>query len=101
MLELTTRAVVVLADMRQKQQIPDHFGLRVALGSTEDEDGQFALRLSWAEVPAAADEVSEHGGVRLFVASELAQPLADKSLDVDMKAPASETRLRLCEADET
>jgi Fe-S cluster assembly iron-binding protein IscA len=101
MLELTRQAAIALTNMRHREGIPEHFGIRVDTASpTQDGEGSL-VQVTWAEGPAEADEVSECGGVQVFVARELVTPLADKALDVDMGAVATDTRLTIREQDES
>ena len=81
MLRLTHAAAAQLADVRQGQGLPETFGLRV-FGEPQS-GGRMGLQLSFAEVPAEDDEVSEQEGTRVFVAPEVVEPLSDAALDVE------------------
>jgi iron-sulfur cluster assembly protein len=93
MLQLTQHAASVLRDARAEQQVPEHFGLRV---TARGDDGQGArIQLNFAEQPAEGDQVSERDGVKLFVAAEVADPLSDLAIDVDMQSSAAGLGLTL------
>lgn len=81
MLQVTNSAATVLADVKTQQGVPDHFGIRVFAGQTND--GQQAIGLGFAETPADGDAVTESEGVTLFVAPELAEPLEEAVIDVE------------------
>jgi iron-sulfur cluster assembly protein len=80
MLKLTPAAAEQVAATRRAQGLPDEVGVRV-FGNAEA-DGGLSVGLTFAEVPAEDDQVTEQGGTRLFVAPEVAAPLAAAALDV-------------------
>lgn len=84
MLQVTQAAARALAETRQEQGLPDTYGVRV-FGQPRSE-GQMAVGLSFAEAPAADDQVTEEGGTRVFVASEVAEPLDSSALDIEPTA---------------
>ena len=79
MLQCTRSAAQALTDFRQREGVPETFGLRLA-GSTSGE-GRPGVRMDFRENPIEGDEVIEQHGQRLFVARELAPQLADATLD--------------------
>src|SRR2546423_14416536 len=79
MLQLTHDAATELADARRAQGLPDTCGIRV-FGEPQAGD-ELAIGLTFAEVPAEDDEVTEREGTRLFVAPEVAAPLSSAALD--------------------
>ena len=81
MLQVTESAVSVLRETRAAQEIPDSFGVRVFANA--DENGQATLALAFAEEPDEGDQVTEQDGTEIYVAPELAEPLADSKLDVE------------------
>ena len=81
MLHVTQAAASQLAELRQSQGYPENFGARV-FGHPATE-GEIALRLTFAEVPAEDDQVTEQAGTKVFVAPEVAEPLAASALDVE------------------
>ena len=84
MLQLTSAAAAQIAEARQSRGLPDSFGLRV-FGESQP-DGGISLGLTFAEVPAEDDQVTEQEGTRLFVAPEVVEPLAAASLDAEETA---------------
>ena len=60
--------------------MPDTYGLRVYPESTNADEVTIAL--GFTDAPAAGDHVTEQDGLRVFVAPELAAPLADALIDV-------------------
>jgi Fe-S cluster assembly iron-binding protein IscA len=81
MLQVTDSAVSVLEQARADQQVPESFGIRVF--ARTGNDGQAALALAFAEEPAEGDQVTEHSGTEVYVAPEVAEPLAEHALDVE------------------
>jgi Fe-S cluster assembly iron-binding protein IscA len=81
MLQLTHAAASQLAEARDAQGLPATAGIRVF--AEPRPEGELAVALTFATVPAEDDEVSELDGTRLFVAPEVAAPLADAALDVE------------------
>ncbi len=81
MLQVSDSAVNVLQEARATQEVPDSFGVRVF--AQADESGQAGLALAFAEEPAEGDQVTEQSGTEIYVAPELAEPLAESKLDVE------------------
>jgi Fe-S cluster assembly iron-binding protein IscA len=88
MLQLTHAAATQVAQVRESQGLPASFGLRVFGEPTPG--GGVELNLAFAEVPAEDDLVSEQEGTRLFVAPEVAEPLASAALDVEETAEGAQ-----------
>ena len=80
MLQVTSDAANVLAEAREAQELPEDYGVRVFAHA--DESGQASLALAFAEQPSEGDQVTEQDGTEVYVAPELAEPLADSTLDV-------------------
>lgn len=80
MLQLTHAAAAQIDEARRVQGLPETVGLRV-FGEPQPE-GEMGLGLTFAEVPAEDDQVTEQEGTRIFVAPEVAGPLASAALDV-------------------
>jgi len=78
MLQVTARAATLLKQERSQRGVPDNFGLRIA---QSDGDSRSPVHLEFTERPAPGDEVSEMNGLRLFVASEIAEPLTEQAID--------------------
>lgn len=91
MLQVTDAAVNVLEQARNAQEIPDSFGVRVF--AQADESGEAALALAFAAEPADGDQVTQQGGTEIFVAPELADPLATSRLDVEDTAEGQQLAL--------
>ena len=81
MLLLTHDAAAEIAEARRAQGVPETFGIRV-FGEAQSEGGM-DVGLTFAQVPAEDDEVTEQEGTRLFVAPEVAGPLSAAALDVE------------------
>ena len=79
MFQLTQTAAMTLEQVRRQQQIPDGYGLRISGSQTPA--GDIGLELAFTEAPSPTDRVTEHHGTRVFVAEEVAEPLADIALD--------------------
>ena len=93
MLQITHDAVQLLTDLRRGQNLPDEVGLRVFAEMPDaSENGEVAIGLGFTDAPAMGDEVTETDGLRLFVAAEVAGPLADAAIDV---TPADDGAQRL------
>jgi Fe-S cluster assembly iron-binding protein IscA len=81
MLQVTDSAVNVLEEARVAQQVPESFGVRVF--ARTGNDGQAALAVAFTEEPAEGDQVTEQSGTEVYVAPEVAEPLAEHKLDVE------------------
>lgn len=81
MLELSTAAAEALRQARDAQELPEDYGVRVSAQSGTD--GQAGLGLEFVEEPAEGDHVAEQAGTPLYVAPDLAEPLADSVIDVE------------------
>jgi Fe-S cluster assembly iron-binding protein IscA len=81
MLQVSETAVAVLEEARSAQQVPETFGVRISGQPTED--GQMELMVGFAEGPGDGDEVTEQAGTEIYIAPEVAEPLADSKLDLE------------------
>jgi Fe-S cluster assembly iron-binding protein IscA len=79
-LQVTHDAAALLAELRRGRRVPETYGLRVFAESSEP--GAVTIGIGFSEAPAEGDQVSEHEGLKLFVASDLAEPLQDAAIDV-------------------
>jgi Fe-S cluster assembly iron-binding protein IscA len=79
-LEITRGAAALLTELRQGQDVPEDYGLRVFPETTEP--GEVTIGLGFTDQPAAGDQVAEQEGMKVFVAQELASPLEDAAIDV-------------------
>jgi len=86
-LQITDGAATFLSELRRGQDVPETYGLRIYPESTEQDEVTVAL--GFTDEPAAGDHVTEHDGLRVFVAPELAAPLDEAAIDVtaDEEAP--------------
>ena len=87
MLQITHGAATFLSELREGQDVPDTYGLRIYPETTEADEVTVAL--GFTDAPTDGDQVTEQDGLRVFVAPELAAPLADAAMDVsaDEEAP--------------
>lgn len=79
MLQCTPAAAQTLVNVREQQGLPDTVGVRLFPAQTPD--GSTGLGIELTE-PAEGDQVSEQHGTQLIVAPEIAEQLADMTLDV-------------------
>jgi Fe-S cluster assembly iron-binding protein IscA len=86
-LQITHGAATFLSELREGQDVPDTYGLRIYPETTEADEVTVAL--GFTDSPTDGDQVTEQDGLRVFVAPELAAPLADAAMDVsaDGEAP--------------
>lgn len=87
MLQITPGAAALLTELRDGQDVPDTFGVRVFPESTQP--GEVTIGLGFTDEPAADDQVTEQDGLKVFVAQELAAPLEDAAIDVAQDNGAS------------
>ncbi len=87
MLQITPGAAALLTELRDGQDVPETFGVRVFPESTQP--GEVTIGLGFTEEPAADDQVTEQDGLKVFVAQELAAPLDDAAIDVSQDDGAS------------
>jgi Fe-S cluster assembly iron-binding protein IscA len=81
MLQVSETAVAVLEEARTAQELPDTFGVRISGQPTDA--GQMEVTVGFAEQPADGDEVTEQAGTQIFIAPEVAEPLAEAKLDLE------------------
>lgn len=81
LLQVSPSAATALEEARAAQEVPDTFGVRVF--AQADESGEAALALAFSEEPIEGDQVTEQEGTQIYVAPELAEPLAGSVLDVE------------------
>lgn len=84
MLQLTAAAAAQVSALRQERGLPEDAGLRVF--EQAKTNGEMSFGLAFAAAPVQGDEISELDGVRVFVAPELALPLAEAALDSEQTA---------------
>lgn len=79
-LQVTSAAATTFDQARSAQDLPDSVGIRIY--AQRDDAGDVGIALAFAEEPQDGDQVTETDGTAVFVAPELAEPLADSVLDV-------------------
>jgi Fe-S cluster assembly iron-binding protein IscA len=80
MFQVTPNAAKTLDAAKRQQQIPDDYGIRIA--GTPSAEGRLGISVGFAAEPAATDAVQVQHGTPVYVAAEVAEPLADAALDV-------------------
>ncbi len=86
MLQCTPTAAATLDEVRKRNDLPEEYGIRVAAAPSPE--GDISLSISFTDVVAEGDQVSEQHGTTLIVAPEVSDQLAEMTLDV-MPDPAS------------
>lgn len=81
LLQVSDNAVNALEEARRGQGVPSDHGVRI--GTQPDESGQVSVTLGFVEAPAEGDQVTEAAGTEVYVAQELAEPLAQSLVDVE------------------
>jgi Fe-S cluster assembly iron-binding protein IscA len=84
LLTLTENAASAIRTLTSQTDEPDETGVRIA--PTTGEGGTPTLGLSVTADPQPDDQVLEAQGARVFVDSDVAPSLEDKSLDAQMNA---------------
>lgn len=79
-LQVTSAAMTTFDQAKGAQDLPDSVGVRIF--AQRDPQGEVGIALAFAEEPQEGDHVTETDGTTVFVAPELAEPLADSVLDV-------------------
>lgn len=81
MLQLSPTAAEALNQARDEQDVPEDYGVRVS--AQAGPDGQTGLAVGFAEGPVEGDEVTEQAGTQVFIAAEVAEPLAESVIDME------------------
>ena len=87
MLQVTHGAAALLTELRNGQDVPETYGVRVFPESTQP--GEVTIGLGFTDAPAEGDQITEQDGLKVFVAPELAAPLEDAAIDVAQENGAS------------
>ncbi|HEX5267526.1 MAG TPA: hypothetical protein VFW24_12200 [Acidimicrobiales bacterium] len=95
MFQVTHAAATQLMEVRRERSLPESAGLRV-FGEPRP-GGEVALGLTFTEVPAEDDQITEADGLPVFVGTEVAEVLASVALDVESTSEGP--RLTLTEID--
>lgn len=96
MLQMTDRAADLLRNLRNDAQLPESAGVRVY--SETAPTGEPTLSIGFTPEPMPSDQVADHAGLRLFVAPEIAEPLAGAVMDVVAENGESQLIFRPAEA---
>src|SRR5918992_5300905 len=99
MLQMTDRAADLLRNLRDEAQLPESAGVRIY--SETASSGEPTLSIGFTPDPMPADQVTDHAGLRLFVAPEIADPLAGAVMDVIADNGESQLVFRPAERDQT
>lgn len=91
MLKISTQAATVLTEARATAELPNDYGLRLSAASSAEGP---RLGIAFVPEPAAGDQVSEQEGIKVFVAPDVAEPLADAVIDVQPGEGGPELILR-------
>ena len=84
MLKVTSQAAATLNRAKEREGLPEHFGVRIfAAPSPEtNSQNQAVFGFGFVDGPQAGDAVGETEGTTYYVAPEVAEPLNDVVLDV-------------------
>jgi Fe-S cluster assembly iron-binding protein IscA len=92
MLKVTSEAAYVLKSAREGVTTPTA-GLRIKR-SDHPNDPWDGFKIGFQQEPDATDQVFEQDGLRVFVAVEVAEELANRTLDVDATSHGAELVFR-------
>jgi Fe-S cluster assembly iron-binding protein IscA len=92
MLQVTQEATAVLKEARKECGAPPESGFRVRAEGAPD--NTTVVQLSFQEDPEPTDQTIETPELRVFVAKELVEPLADRVLDVSGRHDGPRLTLR-------
>ena len=93
MLKVTAEAAYVLKAAREGAGATPTSGLRIRRSETAEE-GSLAIRMGFQENPEPTDHTLEQDGLRVFVATEVADSLSDRTLDVEATDHGAEILFR-------
>jgi Fe-S cluster assembly iron-binding protein IscA len=85
MLQVTQNAVNVLKDARERAGAPADAGVRIERTQAESDGSrprQVLITLGFTNQPAPQDQTIEKDGMKVFVSSDLVEPLSERVLDV-------------------
>src|SRR5215211_8203977 len=84
MLQLTSQAAQTLTRAREREGLPENFGVRIFAAPSPDSNShnRAVFGFGFVDGPQDGDEVGETEGTNYFVAPEVAEPLNDVVLDV-------------------
>ena len=85
MLQMTTQAAETLSRAREREGLPEHFGVRIFAAPKPESNSstnQSVFGFGFVDGPQEGDEIGEAEGTTYYVAPEVAAPLNDVVLDV-------------------
>jgi Fe-S cluster assembly iron-binding protein IscA len=85
MLKVTSQAAATLNRAREREGLPEHFGVRIFAAPAPESNSQgtqAVFGFGFVDGPQDGDEVGEAEGTTYYVAPEVAEPLNDVVLDV-------------------
>ncbi len=84
MLQVTTQAAATLNQAKEKEGLPDHFGVRIFAAPAPDSNSaqKTVFGFGFVDGPQDGDAVGETEGTSYFVAPEVVDALDDVVLDV-------------------
>lgn len=87
MLKVTSQAAQTLNRAREREGLPEHFGVRIFAAPAPESNSnaspqQAVFGFGFVDGPQAGDEVGETEGTTYYVAPEVSAPLNDVVLDV-------------------
>jgi iron-sulfur cluster assembly protein len=91
-LTLTHDAATAIHALTTQPDLPERSGIRIA--SAGGDNGALSFAVSVASDPQPEDEIVEAEGARVFMDSQVAPALADKSLDAEVD-PEGQVRFQL------
>jgi Fe-S cluster assembly iron-binding protein IscA len=94
MLQITDAAVAALEEARAAQQVPDDHGVRVSAQPDPNDGANTVLALGFIEEPAEGDHVTDQAGTDIYIAPEVAEPLADTVLDIEQTPEGAQLILK-------
>jgi Fe-S cluster assembly iron-binding protein IscA len=99
MLQVTTAAVTALEEARAAQQVPDDHGVRVSAQPDPNDAANTVLALGFTEAPIEGDQVTDQAGTEIYIAAEVAEPLASTVLDIEDTPQGAQLILKPQEGD--
>jgi Fe-S cluster assembly iron-binding protein IscA len=93
MLDISPTAVAVINELRRAEGVPASHGIR--LDGEPSPDGAVQVRIAFQEGPAPEDEIGETQGTKIFVAQNLAAPLANARIDAETEGQTAQLILKL------
>lgn len=94
MLQVTTAAIAALEEARTAQEVPEDHGVRVSAQPDPNDPANTVLALGFTGAPAEGDQVTEQAGTAVYVAAEVAEPLAGTVLDIEHTPEGAQLTLK-------